>query len=55
MSDLQPVRSRYRQDPAERAVQMRRRELERDQRDALAWLSGKGRAMSLLRRLCGRG
>ena len=54
MSGLEPVRSAYRRDPAARAVQKRRSELARDQADALAWLSGKGRAMSLLRRLCGQ-
>ena len=51
--DLQPVRTAYRKDPATRAVEKRRRELARDQADAIQWLSGKGRAMSLLRRLCG--
>ena len=54
MSDLQPVRSAYRRDPASRAVQQRKRELERDRDDATRWLNGKGRAASLLRRLCGR-
>jgi hypothetical protein len=54
MTGLEPVRTAYRRDPAIRAVQERRRELERDQSDALAWLSGRGRAASLLRRLVGR-
>ena len=51
--NLEPVRTAYRKDPATRAVQQRRRELARDQADATAWLNGKGRAASLLRRLCG--
>ena len=51
-TDLQPVRP-PRRDPAGRAVEKRRSELARDQRDALAWLSGRGRVASLLRRLTG--
>ena len=51
-TDLQPVKPR-RRDPAGAAVQLRRRELERDQRDATAWLNGKGRIPALLRRLVG--
>ena len=51
-NDLQPVKPR-RRDPAGAAVQLRRRELQQDQRDALAWLSGRGRVASLLRRLVG--
>jgi len=51
--NLEPVRTAYRKDPATRAVQQRKRELEQDQNDAVKWLSGRGRAASLLRRLCG--
>jgi len=52
-NDLQPVKPR-RRDPAGAAVQLRRRELQQDHDDAVKWLSGRGRAASLLRRLCGR-
>ena len=52
-TDLQPVKPR-RRDPAGAAVQLRRLELQQDQDDAVKWLSGRGRAASLLRRLCGR-
>lgn len=54
--DLKPPVSQFRPgptDPAGRAVQQRRRELQGDHDDAVRWLSGRGRFGALIQRLTG--